>query len=106
MSSHAAAQPIEDRKAKRNVVVLGTAGALGGAVPPPPKRVGAGGRPLAEIARQPAFLVFGLVALASFSSGEMLLIGGWDAVNQLVLPVALACLAALFWQLRRQARAA
>ena len=52
------------------------------------------------------FLIFGLVAVASFSSGEMLLVGGWDVVNMLVLPVALACLAALFWQMSRQVRAA
>lgn len=52
------------------------------------------------------FLIFGLVAVASFSSGEILLVGGWDVVNMLVLPVAMACLAALFWQMSRQARAA
>ena len=52
------------------------------------------------------FLIFGWVALASFSSGQILMVGGWGALNVVVLPVALACLAALFWQMRRQARAA
>lgn len=48
------------------------------------------------------FVIFGLVALASFSSGEMLLAGGWHSLNIVVLPVALACLLALFWQMRRR----
>ena len=52
------------------------------------------------------FLIFGVVALASFSSGGILLLGGWDTVNIIVLPVASASLAALFWQMRRQARTA
>lgn len=51
------------------------------------------------------FLIFGFVALASFSSGEILLFGGWDVVNILVLPVTSACLAGLFWQMSRKARA-
>ena len=45
-------------------------------------------------------LVFGTVAVASFSSGGILGTGGWDAVNWLVLPfcgVALAALA-LAWR--------
>lgn len=52
------------------------------------------------------FLIFGVVALASFSSGEALLIGGWSVVNIVVLPVASACLLALFWQMARGARLA
>ena len=52
------------------------------------------------------FLIFGIVAVASFSSGEMLLFGGWGGLNIVVLPVALASLAALFWQMRRRSRAA
>ena len=48
------------------------------------------------------FVIFGFVALASFSSGEMLLVGGWDVVNMIVVPVALASLLALFWQMRRR----
>jgi len=47
------------------------------------------------------FLIFGVVALASFSSGEMLLVGGWNVVNLVVLPVAAACLLALAWHGRR-----
>jgi MFS family permease len=52
------------------------------------------------------FLIFGVVAFASFSSGEMLLVGGWSLLNMAVLPVALACLIALFWQMGRRPRAA
>jgi MFS family permease len=48
------------------------------------------------------FLIFGVVALASFSSGELLLRGSWDLVNLLVLPFALACLLALLLQMRRR----
>jgi MFS family permease len=52
------------------------------------------------------FLVFGVVALASFSSGEMLMVAGWNALNMFVLPVAVACLLALFWQMSRRRRVA
>jgi MFS family permease len=52
------------------------------------------------------FLVFGLVAVASFSSGEILLVAGWNVVNIVVLPVAAICLAALFWQMARKPRPA
>lgn len=52
------------------------------------------------------FLIFGVVALASFSSGEVLLFGGWNIVNMVVLPVAIVCLAAVFWQMARRARLA
>jgi MFS family permease len=48
------------------------------------------------------FLVFGVVALASYSSGEILLGGGWNVVNLVVLPFACACLLALFWQMWRR----
>jgi MFS family permease len=50
------------------------------------------------------FLVFGFVALASYFSGEMLVAGGWNALNILVLPIALACLVALLWQMSRKPR--
>ena len=50
------------------------------------------------------FIVFGFVALASLSAGGTLQIGGWDVVNAIVLPVALVCLAALFWQMSRRIR--
>ncbi len=52
------------------------------------------------------FLIFGVVAVASFSSGEALLIGGWSVVNIIVLPVAFACLLGLFWSMSRRARPA
>ena len=42
------------------------------------------------------FLVFGSVAIASFSSGQLLSVGGWATLNWLVLPVtALVALALL-----------
>jgi MFS family permease len=43
------------------------------------------------------FLVFGFVALGSFSSGKLLVLGGWSLVNLAVLPVSLLCLAAVAW---------
>ncbi len=41
------------------------------------------------------FLVFGFVALASLSSGHLLVFGGWNLVNLAVFPVAVFCLLAL-----------
>ena len=52
------------------------------------------------------FLIFGFVALASFSSGGLLQVGGWNVLNLVVLPVVLLCLFGLFWQARRPPRAA
>ena len=52
------------------------------------------------------FFIFGVVAVASFSSGEALLIGGWSVVNIIVLPVAFACLIGLFWSMSRRAKPA
>jgi hypothetical protein len=43
------------------------------------------------------FLVFGSVAIGSFSSGKLLASFGWDMVNQVVLPVALVAAALLAW---------
>jgi len=43
------------------------------------------------------FLVFGSVAVASFSSGKLLASFGWSAVMAVVIPVALAVLATLGW---------
>lgn len=48
------------------------------------------------------FLLFGIVAVASFSSGEILIFGGWSVLNIIVLPVAFTCLGALFWQMVRK----
>jgi MFS family permease len=52
------------------------------------------------------FSIFGLVAISSISSGEVLLLGGWNTLNLLVIPVAIACLAALLWQMMRRPRTA
>jgi MFS family permease len=49
------------------------------------------------------FLVFGSVAIASFSSGKLLNAGGWDNVNWLVFPPVLIALALLAWQPRAKA---
>lgn len=47
------------------------------------------------------FLVFGAVAAASFSSGRLLTLGGWDSVNWLVFPPVILALLLLVWQVRR-----
>lgn len=47
------------------------------------------------------FLVFGSMAIGSFSSGTILVIFGWAAVNNLVFPVILAAAALLIWQALR-----
>ncbi len=54
------------------------------------------------------FLVFGTVAMASFSSGRLLNTSGWSTINTLMLPLAaavLVLLAGLAWR-QRQARPA
>lgn len=43
------------------------------------------------------FLVFGAMAIASFSSGKLLASFGWAAVNEVVFPVVLAAGALLAW---------
>ena len=48
--------------------------------------------------RQNDFLVFGSVAIASFSSGSLLSHGGWTAVNWLVFPPVVVALALVAWQ--------
>jgi predicted MFS family arabinose efflux permease len=51
------------------------------------------------------FLVFGSMAIGSFSSGAVLANFGWAAVNQVVFPVVLAAGAMLLWgSLRRRPR--
>jgi MFS family permease len=53
------------------------------------------------------FLVFGSMAIGSFSSGKVLATFGWVAVNNIVFPVILTAGALLLWQvLRRQPNAA
>ncbi len=44
------------------------------------------------------FLVFGSVAIASFSSGGLLSAGGWTSVNWLVFPPVAVALALVAWQ--------
>jgi MFS family permease len=43
------------------------------------------------------FLVFGSMAIGSFSSGALLSRYGWDAVNEMVFPVILAAALLLAW---------
>ena len=50
------------------------------------------------------FLVFGSNAVASFSSGKLLVESGWDAVNHVVVPaVAVAALILFYGKRKRQA---
>ena len=50
------------------------------------------------------FLVFGSMAIGSFSSGQLLASFGWATVNEVVFPVVLAASALLLWSaLRRRA---
>jgi MFS family permease len=51
------------------------------------------------------FLIFGSVAVASFSSGKLLNAGGWDSVNWLVFPPVAVALVLLAWQQRTKAAA-
>jgi MFS family permease len=49
------------------------------------------------------FLVFGSVAVASFSSGKLLNAGGWEIVNWMVFPPVVVALFLLAWQQRVRA---
>jgi MFS family permease len=51
------------------------------------------------------FLVFGSMAIGSFSSGKLLHAAGWSAVNEVVFPTVLAAAALLAWGTWRQRRA-
>jgi len=51
------------------------------------------------------FLIFGSVALASFSSGKLLSAGGWETVNWLAFPPVAIALFLLAWQQRTKAGA-
>ncbi|HEU6441632.1 MAG TPA: MFS transporter [Microvirga sp.] len=46
------------------------------------------------------FLVFGSVAVASFSAGKLLNAGGWETVNWMVFPPVAVALVLLAWQQR------
>jgi MFS family permease len=62
-----------------------------------------------ETARVQGFndlLVFGSVAIASFSSGRILDAFGWSFVNYVVFPVVVLCLCGLAWLLLGRSRAA
>lgn len=48
------------------------------------------------------FLIFGSVAVASFSSGQLLDTGGWALVNWLVLPAVAVALVLIAWQTTKQ----
>ncbi|MBR0852577.1 MFS transporter [Bradyrhizobium diazoefficiens] len=53
------------------------------------------------------FLVFGMMAIGSFSSGQLLASYGWDAVNMVVFPpvvLGLVVLSLASWARRRKAR--
>jgi predicted MFS family arabinose efflux permease len=52
------------------------------------------------------FLVFGSMAIASFSSGQVLAHFGWVAVNEIVFPVVLAAGALLAWSVIQARRSA
>lgn len=43
------------------------------------------------------FLIFGSMAVSSFSSGQLLATVGWNAINELIFPVILAAFALLAW---------
>jgi MFS family permease len=50
------------------------------------------------------FLVFGSMAIGSFASGNILVLFGWSAVNEVVFPVVLAAGAMLLWLVLRDRR--
>jgi predicted MFS family arabinose efflux permease len=53
------------------------------------------------------FLVFGMMAIGSFSSGQLLANYGWSAVNMVVFPpvaIGLVALSLASWARRRRAR--
>ena len=47
------------------------------------------------------FLVFGMMAVGSFASGQLLANYGWSAVNMVVFPPVLLALAVLIWAARK-----
>jgi MFS family permease len=50
------------------------------------------------------FLVFGSMAIGSFSSGKLLANFGWDVVNEVTVPFVLAACVLLLWWSRRSRR--
>lgn len=51
------------------------------------------------------FVIFGSVAVASFSSGHLLNTGGWATVNWLVLPAVAVAVGLVAWQMNTRRRA-
>ena len=43
------------------------------------------------------FLIFGSMALSSFSSGQLLETVGWTAINEVILPTIFVAVALLMW---------
>ncbi len=43
------------------------------------------------------FLIFGSMAVSSFSSGQLLAYFGWEAVNEVIFPIIFVAAALLFW---------
>jgi cyanate permease len=52
------------------------------------------------------FLIFGSMALSSFSSGVLLAVFGWEAVNEVIFPVVFVAGALLVWFAARRREAA
>ncbi len=53
------------------------------------------------------FLIFGSMAVSSFSSGQLLALLGWNAINEVIFPVVFAAGGLLVWlTLRKKAEAA
>lgn len=50
------------------------------------------------------FVVFGTVAVASFSSGSLLTTAGWEAINLIVFPVTAICVGLIAWHAVRERR--
>ncbi|MCO5155287.1 MAG: MFS transporter [Aquamicrobium sp.] len=51
------------------------------------------------------FIVFGTVAVASFSSGSLFTSTGWEAINWMIFPIVGIVLVPLVWQAARKRRA-
>lgn len=52
------------------------------------------------------FMVFGTVAVASFGSGRLLTLSGWELINWLMMPIIAVVLAMLAWQAAHDRRTA
>ena len=51
------------------------------------------------------FLIFGTMAIGSFSSGKLLANFGWETVNEVLIPFVLAaCVLLIWWSRRGRAR--